>query len=64
MKDVDVEDMDDDSERKLFEARHLLDASSKIGTGVKSGIYRIDNEKLKREVEEELRREMLGESDA
>jgi len=29
MKDVDVEEMDDDSERKLFDQRHLLDGGAK-----------------------------------
>ena len=52
MKEVDVEEMDDESESKLFEARHLLDGGSKIQSTVKSQLYRIDNEKLKREVEE------------
>jgi hypothetical protein len=30
MKEVDVEELDPDSESKLFEARHLIDGGSKV----------------------------------
>ena len=58
MKEVDVEELDPDSESKLFEARHLLDSGSKVQSAVKSQKFKINPEKLKeaeREAEEEIR---------